>query len=335
MIHDSDAELHQPDPTKPEWAETNYFGFFNAEEKLNIGVYALFRTNLGVVNSTITLNSRHVVAPWQAEYVDWHAALPFPESRSLLNYRLKNGLSVRCTKPNQNWDIAFDDGEGTSIDVTFEALMPPFDIHDPMMDPMAAGALKGQEDGKFAWGSAYASHFDMTGTVRGEVNLRGRRIPVDCVSTMDHSWGPRAERGNPTMAWMHAHFSRDLAVHVIFSFDPADPKGALTLKHGYVLEDGHVYGLRAGLGTTQRSIEFYPDRIQIQVEDSRGKSWTLLGRAMTAFPWQCYANTVGYNSLIKWQMNGLTGHGETMDFIEYAQLGRLNGNPATAKILQV
>ena len=56
MITDVDAHLHKPNDD-PAWAETNYFGFYVPERNLNCGVYALWRPNLGVVLSTICLNS--------------------------------------------------------------------------------------------------------------------------------------------------------------------------------------------------------------------------------------------------------------------------------------
>ena len=57
MITADDAEFHQPDDNDPTWGETNFFGFYSAEEPLNIGVYTLFRPNLGVVLSTISRKS--------------------------------------------------------------------------------------------------------------------------------------------------------------------------------------------------------------------------------------------------------------------------------------
>ena len=48
MINAADADFHEPDQDEPTWAETNFFGFYSAEVPLNIGVYALFRTNLGI-----------------------------------------------------------------------------------------------------------------------------------------------------------------------------------------------------------------------------------------------------------------------------------------------
>ena len=49
------------------------------------------------------------------------------------------------------------------------------------------------------WGHAYAGHFDQTGRYEGELSLRGRRHAIDCVATMDHSWGVRAERQTSRM----------------------------------------------------------------------------------------------------------------------------------------
>lgn len=329
MIRDVDAEFHAPETDKLDWAETNYFGFYNAEEKLNIGVYALFRTNLRTVNSTICMNSGFVTAPWHADYVDWQASIPMPENCSLLDYKLSNGLEVRCLVPNQVWEVRFNDGAGTSIDVTFKAIMPAFDIHDPDMDPM----VKAPATGEFSWGTAYNGHFDLTGHVTGEVILRGRHIPIDCISTMDHSWGPRPERGSPTMSWLHAHFSKDLAVHAIFSFDPAEKEGELALTHGYVVENGKVFGFKAGRGRTLRSCERYADEVELELTGSDGRVWKLTGKGLTTFPWQCYANMVGHNVLARWEMNGQTGYGEIQDFVEYAQLTELNSNPATRAVV--
>lgn len=215
MINDQDAEFHSTDPD-PTWAETNFFGFYNAEERLNVGVYALFRPNIGVVSSTICMNAQRAVTPWEADFCDMRAAMPIPTPRSLLDFKLLNSLHIRCLDPNRVWHIAYDDEQGTRIDVRYEALMAAFDIHDPAMDPMCGSK---SEAGKFSWGTAYNGHFDQTGHFKGSVTLRGREVPIDCVSTMDHSWGPRPERNKPNMSWLHAHFSKDLAVHAIFGFD--------------------------------------------------------------------------------------------------------------------
>lgn len=327
MIQDDDAQFHSADPD-PTWAETNFFGFYNAQQRLNVGVYALFRPNLGVVSSTICMNSGRAVTPWEADFCDMRAHMPMPKPHNLLDFELLNSLHIRCLAPNRIWHIGYDDGQGTCIDVTYEALMPAFDIHDPAMDPMCGSQSAA---GKFAWGTAYNGHFDQTGVCKGSVAVRGREVPIDCVSTMDHSWGPRPERGKPNMSWLHAHFSRHLAFHGIFGFDQMQNGEALWLAHGYVLEDGKVYGLKAGTGRVERPQERYPERITLELTDSADRIWTAEGRALTTFPWQCWPNMVSFNSLFEWEMKGHRGHGEVQDFFELPQLNALNSAPATAR----
>ena len=329
MIRNEDASFHAPDPAHPTWAETNYFGFFNAEERLNIGVYALFRTNLGTVTSSVCMNSRRSVTHWEADFCDMRAAIPIPEPRDLRDYSLTNGLHVRCLEPNRVWHIGYDDGQGTQIDVRYEALMPAFDIHDPAMDPMCASK---STEGKFAWGTAYNGHFDQSGWFEGSVTIRGRRVPIACVSTMDHSWGPRPERGAPPMSWLHAHFSKELAIHAILSFDPARDNGReLWLAHGYVLERGQVHGLKAGTGQTVRLQERYPETIALDLTDSADRRWTLNGRTLSNMPWVYVPNSIGFNALCEWRCGGATGHGEVMDFIELPVLNALNSSPETVR----
>jgi hypothetical protein len=327
VIKDQDAEFHDTD-ADPTWAETNFFGFYNAEEHLNVGVYALFRPNLGVVSSTICMNSGRAVTPWEADFCDMRAAMPIPQPRSLCDYKLLNSLHIQCLDPNRLWKIHYDDGQGTTIAVRYEALMPAFDIHDPAMDPMCGSRSAA---GKFSWGTAYNGHFDQTGHFSGKVSIRGREVPIDCVSTMDHSWGPRPERGKPNMSWLHAHFSRDLAMHAIFGFDQERNGDELWLAHGYIMDKGQVYGLKAGSGRVKRQQERYAETLALEVIDCNDRVWRLEGRALTTFPWQCWPNMVAFNSLCEWQCQSLRGYGEVQDFFELPQLNALNSSGTTRR----
>tara|TARA_A100001037_G_scaffold296527_1_gene317138 strand:- start:1438 stop:2415 length:978 start_codon:yes stop_codon:yes gene_type:complete len=321
MIISDDAEFHPYRPEQKNWAETNYFGFYNIESKLNIGVYALFRPNLGVVSSTICMNSKRAPTPWHADFCDYQVALPMPKSESLLSYDLENSLSVQCTEANHRWTINYDDGEGTAIDVVYTALMPGFDINDPDQDPMCAS---GSEAGKFSWGNAYDGHFDQTGQITGEVFLRGKRFPINCVSTMDHSWGPRPERGKPNMSWLHAHVDDKKALHAILSFDADKNDTQLNLAHGYALKEGEVLGLTSGSGSVRRGPDRFLDTIDLTFEDITGETHILSGQALTNFPWQCWPNMIAFNVLAEWQYGSEKAYGEVQDFFELPKLNRLN-----------
>lgn len=326
MIKAADADFHVPTSDDPTWAETNFFGFYIPEASLNVGVYALFRPNVGVVISTIAINSKFVQAPWQAEYWDAQHHLVIPEPRNLRDYRLANGLHVVCSEPNRVWDVEFDNGDGVSLKFKYTALGDAFDIHDPEQDPIVA---KQAEDGVFAWGEAYAGHFDQTGHYEGELTLRGKTYPIDCVSTMDHSWGLRSEHQDHEMSWLHAHFSKDFAIHGIFDFDPSggpDAPTELTLKHGYVLEKGTLYGLASARGRTIRE-GFFAKSIDLEVTDSEGRTFELRGSGRTTFPWQAGPGTVGYNVLAEWQCGELRGWGEIQDFIGPQTLCKIYDQP--------
>lgn len=327
MIGPQDAQLHEPTTDDPLWGETNYFGLYVADVPVNIGVYALFRTNTGVVNTNVSVNSRRVTMPWAADYWDAWGQAAFPEPANLLDYELANGLHVVCREPNAVWDVDYEHGP-VSLHFRFTALMDPYDINDPDQDPMVAAKAEGSD---FSWGHAYAGHFDLTGHVEGELVLRGSPHAIDCVTTMDHSWGVRQERQTTVMSWMHAHVSKDLAVHGIFDFDPntgPDSTTPVRLTHGYVMDHGKAVGLKAGHGTTRRA-GFYPEQVDLTLTDAQDREWVLSGEARTTFPWQAWPGTVGHNSLLAWTVNGQPGWGEAMDFIGLEQLGNVYAGPGS------
>ena len=322
MIRPEDAQFHAPTSDDPLWAETNYFGLYagqDTDRPMNIGVYGLFREPIGVVGSTVSVNSRRVTMPWAADYWDAWEHLVVPKPSNLLDYELANGLKVVCSDPNKVWDVSYSDpAADLELRFRYTALMEPYDINDPQQDPMAAA-----RDMSKTWGHAYAGHFDQTGNFEGEIRLRGVTTLIDCVSTMDHSWGVRAERQTSRLSWMHAHVSPDLAVHGLFDFSTENgPDGIspITMTHGYVLDHGRVFGLKAGEGETRRN-GLFPEHIQFSVTDSADRTWEAEGHALTTFPWQSQPGVVGHNSLLKWTFAGQSAYGECMDFVGMGELG--------------
>ena len=330
MITDADAALHPP--TTADWAETNFWSFQLPEVGMTGAVYALVRVQHGVALSTVHLNSRWATTHWEAEYCDLQMHLPVGEDFDLLDYRLPNGLRVRTVAPNAVWDVDYDDGAGTGVHFRFQALMPPYDIHDPEMDPMVAAGADGHD---YAWGTAYAGHFDQSGVYEGEVVLPGRRIPFRSVGTMDHSWGPRPERHRTTLTWVNAHFSEDLVLHALCDFDAATGGRELRFTHGYVLEGGRRRGLAGGRGATRRR-GWFPEEVTLELRDRDGREWSLRGEARTSFPWLMWPDVVGFNPLLAWEeAGGRRGHGEVYDVVGLHDLtagglGRLGSGVHTA-----
>jgi hypothetical protein len=313
MITPEDAQFH-PSGTERMWTETNYFGFDVPVVPMHVGLYALFRPNLGTVNSAIFANSRQVDASWEADFWDSRAYLPMPASKSLLDYRLDNGLAVRCLEPNKVWELRYDNGESLQIDVRFEALMEPFDIHDPEMDPRARATGRGD----LSAGAAYAGHFDMTGAVTGHIVVHGARHAVDALCTMDHSWGVREERQLGVMTWLQCHFSRDFALHAMFDFDPTigpDQPFDCHLTHGYVLDRGKAIGLKDGSARMNRR-GMHSETLELNLVDAQEREYVVRGRAQTRFPVQFWPGSMAFMVMPRWEIGDQVGYGTSTDFLD-------------------
>jgi hypothetical protein len=306
MIKPGDIEFHVPDGADYQWAETNFFCVTIPEERLMASVYTVTRKSLGVQLVDVVVYGALTDDRAECLYIDSQQHLPAPELLS--DYRTPNGLHIRALNP-RDYTVDYIGHEGMELHFDFKGLMDPFDIHDPEHSPKAAQSDDDRAAGS-GFGEAYKNHFDLTGHVVGELKLRGRNYPIDCVETMDHSWGPRIEHGMTTMGWNHAHFGQDFAIHLIDLWTPDDTgPNEHQLAHGYVMEDGAAHGI-----TDITMNAFHLDKaltgIDVEVTDRRGKNFHMLGTAMIGAPWVPYTSGMLYVSLMRWMLtDGRLGYG--------------------------
>ncbi|HAD08357.1 MAG TPA: hypothetical protein DCF62_02640 [Porticoccaceae bacterium] len=305
MITEQDMYFHTPTSDDHYWAETNYFGFYIPEVPLHVNVYVLTRQNAGVVLSSITVTDGYSNTPHQVRYSNNQVHLPFPDT-NFDDYKLGNGLAIKCTKPVMDYDIKFNDGRGLLIDVRYKGLMEPYDIHDPDMDPLAASA----DDNVST--TAYAGHWDQSGRVTGKFTIDGVTYDVDCVSSMDHSWGERKEDQFQNFCWLNANFDNDVSIHCLWAINPDNINDYCAIVHGYVREGDQVYGLTKGSGQLRRDGNLH-QYMALQVEDKRGKVHNFNGTAFTSNPWQPWPFVYATQSFLRWEMDGVTGWGEVQD----------------------
>lgn len=307
MISDVDMYFHPPTSDHYTWAETNYFGFYSPEARVHVGAYVQAKPNLGAVMSNVSIFDGVSNTPHEVNYFDCHVHLPMPKG-NLDDFELANGLAIRCTKPVMDYEIRFDGGVGVSFEVAYTGLMPPYDIHDPSMDPLAGV----QQDGDSVSAHAYAGHWDQSGRVRGTLDLRGRRVDIDCVASMDHSWGLRDERSLKNFCWMNANFDDDTSIHCIWLVDPKRLDVYPALAHGYLREGERVYGLREGDGTLVRN-RYLHQFFDLRVVDVRGTEHRFTGTPMTANPWVPWPQMYLSHAFVRWDRAGTTGWGEVQD----------------------
>lgn len=321
MIRDQDIEFHHPADAGHGYAETNYFCFTLPEHNLAVSAYTVTRKGIGVMGADITIFSGLSADRAQCVYIDAQQHLPAPERLS--DYRTANGLLVKA-RDARNYHVAYKGFDGVEFAVDFAGLMEPFDIHDPAHSPKAkAHASTADQHAGSGLGAGYGGHFDLTCQVTGSLSLGGRQYAVDCVETMDHSWGQRPEIGISSMGWMHAHFGPDLAIHWIVAFDPTAPTDRQwTLAHGYVMEQGAVYGL-TDLKLRSTFVGRIPTGVQLVATDRRGKVFEASGISVIGAPWVCYIATDAFCNVVRWTLSdGRAGYGMCMQNESMQSLNR-------------
>ena len=320
MIKASDVAFHTPVPTPYDWAETNYFSYYIPEAYITASVYVIARPGVGACVVDVMAINKIGRLGLEALYIDFQQHLPMPEK--LENFTLPNGLSLSTSNAPRDYRLDYVGVNGTEMHLDIKGLHEPYDIHDPEMDPRAP---KDRNDSGF--GSAYSNHFDMTAHFTGTASFHGKSYNVDCVATMDHSWGPRNERGLKPIGWINGNFDRDFAFSTIWTLDHnASGWDQFGLAHGYVLKDGEARGLVGGRLRAIRGGKIFPTGYEMVLTDRYGAEWRFLGIPTTQTPWNCYSNVTSVLSGMLWFHESREGSGMAQENWPYDLLtGRLPG----------
>jgi hypothetical protein len=311
VITAKDIEFHHAAGVNHEWAETNFFSFYVPEERLLGSIYTVARAGLGVCASEFIVYRGLSGDRLNVVHHDVQEHLPLPGSYS--DYRLPNGMHVKAVNAPRDYRIDYVGRNGTELHIDYLGLMDPFDIHDASQNTRAHASEAAQVEGS-GFGEGYKGHFDQTSHVKGELKLGRRTYAIDCVDTMDHSWGPRAEYGMRTLCWMHASFGKGLTVHLILHFRPfASRDQQYALAHGYVLREGKVTPIAKARIRADRS-GMQGVAMEVEVTDAGGQSLTMRGGAIAGGAWPCYLCLHIQNTLHQWTTNdGRMGYGVVQD----------------------
>jgi hypothetical protein len=272
------------------------------QARLRGSIYMLFRTNLGVVRSSVLAYSGPSGSALDVDFFDDRAHLPIPPT-NLDDYALTNGVRVQMTEPMRRWHIRFDGRFDTVFDLEMEAMCPPLATQETAVAGARAGyAVFQRTDGSM--GST--GHVDQTMWVRGEVRVRGRTVAVDFPSNRDHSWSPRREWGHNICGnFDEGHFGRELSFHVQTRNEPLQT-GEVT--HGYVLVNGEPRALKAGVGHYTYD-GWRIVRAVYDLEDVTGRAYRFAGTPVSSHT-DTLSGNVANLSVVRWEHEGETGWGD-------------------------
>jgi len=312
-----DDEFHPPTKDDPFWSETAWFAFSVPERKLAGWTYPFFRTNQGTCSAAVFLWDDRGDTPYDCRYYKqlWH--LPVPEQLS--DFDLPNGLGYTAREPQRVYDLRYrdPDDDDVSFDLTFTAIMDP--LHTKTSGP----------DG---------GHLDQLGRFTGTLLLDGETIEIDAYGARDRSWGSRNPYGPHLMSageykatqMPYSHATSD---NVSFLTITANVTDDFPVIMGFHLRDGEVSRVTKG---RRAILERNPSddtvaRVLVEGTDELGREFHAEGECLTKFVNFCNENLVGWNHLVRWDIDGVEAWGEQHENyspVAFRKYLRSRSNPA-------
>jgi hypothetical protein len=298
-MHPSD-EFHPPTTDDPYWSETNWFAFGVPDRRLSGWLYPFFRPNLGVCSAAVLLWDDEGDQTWNCRYYKqfWH--LPMPDG-PLSDFTLANGLGYRVLEDEMVYQLTYHDPDGDEISIalTFTATMPAL-----------ATANAGPAGG----------HLDQLGRFEGAIKLRGETIPVNGYGAHDRSWGSRSQFSQYLMSAGDFRASESpyffgASENVAFQGIAANVTPEYPMLMGFFQRDADVVRLKSGNREVLERDDATgaPVRVRVTAIDEHGHELHAEGECVNRLMVFLNENLCGWNSLVRWDVDGVEVWGEHHD----------------------
>jgi len=317
VIKRRDMYFHEPRYRDYRWLETNWFTWTVPENAMRGHVRAAFRTNLGVAESTCFVwnNPDPHAGALGVLYADKQSHVPMPVT-NLDRFDLTSGLSVRMTRPLEEWEIRYEGGHDTRFDLNYRAMMPPLHISETGTESQDQATI-------------HHGHLDQMMHVTGTVRIRGVDYEVNWPSPRDHSWSTRPESSSGYGFPMSGNFDygsfgsegQDFTFFVQTRNNWSDLRQG-AVHNGYIIDGGELLRIKAGDGRyTYEEDSWVVTALTYELEDEHGRMHRFEGT-----PRSFYGTGAGTLAVVEWRSrDGDIGWGEYNwhgDLYELQKIGR-------------
>lgn len=296
LLGPEDDDFHAPDDHR--WFhETSWWWFYETERKLGGWIYNWVRPNIGTTGGGCWIWDDSGFLHYEVPFYACYSNLELPHERDLRDFAYPSGASQRVIEPLQKYQLGFRDRDIIEVDLTFDAVVPPW-VVEAAGDP------------------PQAHHLDQVGRVTGTLTLHGERIDIDCHAIRDRSWSPRSER------WKDGHVGYCNAMSVdagvgFLAMSASAVRGELKnrVRSGYFLKDGR----RARVVDGTREIDRHPEhghmqQIRIDAEDSDGRRFVAEGTGLNVMAIPIPGvHAIVWTCLIDWRIDGVQAWGEDQE----------------------
>ena len=271
--------------------ETSWFAFHVPQRRLGGWLYTLVRPNVGVVTGGCWIWDDTAHLPWEALYSANYSSLELAKDTDLRDCRLPNGVAIRVLEPTRSYALGYDDGDRLRLSLRFDGVMAP--------RPLSS---EGSTFGR-------SSHFDQVGRVTGEIVVAGERIPVDCVSMRDRTWGWRPETKPRKAAYVTGAVDESEAFLAVTN----PGAGADPIAYGFLRRDGRNETLVGGERRVERdSRHGWVTRLELEAVDAAGRELRAIGEPVSRIVLNRHT-FIDVNGLVRWTIDGREAWGEDQD----------------------
>jgi hypothetical protein len=265
--------------------------------------------------------------PNRLAYYKRSSALPMPAGADLRDIQFPGGgYRLKMLEPGMKYRVGYKDPEANfSIEFEFTAAHPP-----QRFTPGEPPAM-------------YTPHIDQHGHYLGEMTLRGEKIPIDCWSVRDRSWGPRGgphnqsqkpeylrgeyrvlnpggprwrqierERGRGRNQYIFGHAEDHTGFLSFVRAQDGDADGRSPMHVGWLLKDRTFVRLdktKSRMRVWRDPVTGFGEHMEVLCVDRTGRTLEAEGHAISRIS----EGGVGQNALFRWEMDGHVGWGEDQD----------------------
>lgn len=308
--------------------ETNWWCFNIPERRIGGWVHSAYYPNKKSVRWRVFVWDEKGADPARLAYYKKVEDAPMPDDPDLRAITFpQGGYSLKVLKPTMDYHVGYSDPE-RNFGLDFEHLS----VHPPhRFTPGEAPAM-------------HNPHFDQLGRVRGVLTLHGEKIPVDCYSVRDRTWGPREgaasssqkpeylrgeykvrepggprwreierERGRGRIEYIFGHADDRTGFLSFVRPQDGDAKGWSPLNVGWLLKDGRFVRLdktRSKMRNFRNRDTGWSEHMEVLLVDREGRSMEAEGFAVS---YMCENGTGATAALFRWEFEGQMGWGEDQD----------------------
>ena len=311
----------------PYWFETNWWSINVPERRLGAWLHAGYHANREEVTWRVFAWDDTGADPGRLAYYRAEPDVPMPAGADLRDVTFPGGgFSVTMQKPLMDYAVSYADPDaGFAVEFEHRSAHPP-----QRFTPGQAPAV-------------HNPHLDQLGHITGELVLRGERIPIDCWSIRDRTWGPRRghhsvgrtpgeeprehrvadpggprwreierERGRGRIQYIFGHTDDQTGFLGFVRPQDGDAAGWSPMNVGWLLRDGRFERLdrsHSRMRNFRDPATGWSAHMEVDLVDVSGRSMQAEGFAVS----HMCEHGAGSNALMRWEYDGKIGWGEDQD----------------------